>query len=304
MYDYDKICSIAKNLNCKLFLNESMAKHTTFNIGGNADVFIEVNDKASLKSLLRSINERNIPYFVFGNGSNLLVSDKGIRGIVLKLGGKFCNVSLVDDVTIECGAGALLSKACIFALRNSLGGLEFAFGIPGTVGGAAYMNAGAYGSEMKNVLTCCNHVTKSGQEESFFSEDLAFSYRRSVYSNTSHILTGVTIKLKKDDPLHIKQNMDDFIRRRKDKQPLNYPSAGSIFKRPVGNFAGTLIEECGLKGKSIGGAMVSRKHAGFIVNTGEATCQNVIDLIDYIKAVVFEKTGIVLECEVKLVGEI
>lgn len=304
MYDYNSIRSIAKDLNCSLLLNESMSKHTSFNIGGNADVFIHVNDRASLKSLLSSINERNIPYFILGNGSNLLVSDKGIRGIVLKLDGEFCNINLLDNDTIKCGAGVLLSKVCNFALKNSLSGLEFAFGIPGTVGGAAFMNAGAYGSEMKNVLLYCDHISKTGQEEKTLANDLDLDYRHSVYSNKDHVITGVALKLKKAESLHIKQIMNDFIKKRKDKQPLNYPSAGSVFKRPVGNFAGTLIEQCGLKGKSIGGAMVSKKHAGFIVNTGRATCQDVLNLIDHIKATVFNNTGIVLECEIKIVGEI
>lgn len=304
MYDYNEICDIAKNLNCNVLLNEPMSKHTSFKIGGNADAFICVNDNSSLKSLLSSIKDRNIPYFILGNGSNLLVSDKGIRGIVLKLDGTFCDIKLINDDAIECGSGALLSKVCKFALENSLSGLEFAFGIPGTVGGAAFMNAGAYGGEMKDVIVCCDHITRSGKAEQLFSNDLGFGYRTSFYSDKDHIITGVTLKLKKGDPLHIKQNMDDFINKRKEKQPLNFPSAGSVFKRPVGNFAGTLIEQCGLKGKSVGGAMVSEKHAGFIINTGNAECQDVLALIDHIKATVFERTGIILECELKTVGEL
>lgn len=299
MYNYEKIINLAKDLNCDVLKDEKMSSHTSFKIGGKADLFLIIKDENTLLKILQELNLQDIPFFVIGNGSNLLISDDGIKGVVLKLSGEFNEISLVDHETIKCGAGVLLSKLCNFALKNSLAGLEFAFGIPGSVGGAVYMNAGAYGGEMKDVISSCNHVTKNGENEKAHIDDLNFSYRKSIYTETNDIITSVIIKLKKDDAIHIKERMNDFISRRKTKQPLEYPSAGSVFKRPVNNFAGTLIENCGLKGKSIGGAMISEKHAGFIVNKGGAKCEDVINLIKLIQDKVLQETGVILECEVK-----
>lgn len=305
MCNYNEVLKAISDLkfNLTVWRNEPMSKHTSFKIGGDADIFITVNSISDLAKVIEVLNNFNVPFFVIGNGSNLLISDKGIRGAVIKLGGEFSNIKLVDDNTIECGAGVLISKLCSFACQNSLSGLEFAYGIPGTAGGAVFMNAGAYGSEMKDVMLSAKSLTFSGKIINRSAKEMELSYRKSIYRQVDEIILSAKLELKKGDKLHIKEKMNEFIARRKEKQPLEYPNAGSIFKRPVGNFAGTLIQTCGLKGKKIGGAMVSEKHSGFIINTGNATCEDVVNLIDHIKATVFEKSNIALECEVEIVGD-
>lgn len=305
MCNYNEVIKAISDLNFNLTIwrNEPMSKHTSFKIGGDADIFITVNSINDLSTVIEILNNFNVPFFIIGNGSNLLVSDKGIRGAVIKLSGEFSNIELVDENTIECGAGVLISKLCSFACQNSLSGLEFAYGIPGTVGGAVFMNAGAYGNEMKDVMLSAKSLTFSGKVIERSAEKMELSYRKSIYRQVDEIILSAKFKLKKGDKLHIKEKMNEFIARRKEKQPLEYPNAGSVFKRPVGNFAGTLIQTCGLKGKKIGGAMVSEKHSGFIINTGNATCEDVVNLIDHIKATVFEKANIALECEVEIVGD-
>lgn len=305
MFNYNEVIKAISDLNFNLTVwrNEPMSKHTSFKIGGDADIFITVNSISDLAKVIEVLNDFNVPFFVIGNGSNLLISDKGIRGAVIKLGGEFSNIKLVDDNTIECGAGVLISKLCSFACQNSLSGLEFAYGIPGTAGGAVFMNAGAYGSEMKDIMLSAKSLTFSGEIINRSAEEMELSYRKSIYRQVDEIILSAKLELKKGEKLHIKEKMNEFIARRKEKQPLEYPNAGSVFKRPVGNFAGTLIQTCGLKGKKIGGAMVSEKHSGFIINTGNATCEDVVNLIDHIKATVFEKSNIALECEVEIVGD-
>ena len=234
---------------------------------------------------------------ILGNGSNLLVSDDGIRGVVIRLDGDFRKITLLDDTTIFCGAGATLAYLCKFALNCGLSGLEFAWGIPGTVGGAVFMNAGAYDGEMKDVVHSVSHISPSGEIGRTEKDDLNFGYRTSIYRSNNMIITGVTLKLKKGNPDEIREKMDDYMLRRSTKQPLEYPSAGSVFKRPEGNFAGALIEQCGLKGKTCGGAQVSEKHAGFIINKSNATAKDVRDLIGEIQKTVSDKTGYNLECE-------
>ena len=234
-----------------------------------------------------------------GNGSNLLINDNGFYGIVFKLDGDFKQISIVDENTIKCGTGTTLAKLCKFALDHNLSGLEFAWGIPGSVGGAAFMNAGAYGGEMKDVLEASAYIAPDGTLGTFTAEEMNLSYRHSVYSENNYIITSITVKLKPDSYEAIRGRMDDFMGRRKDKQPLEYPSAGSVFKRPEGYYAGGLIEECGLKGCQIGGAQVSEKHAGFIINKGGAACEDVCGLIKHIQDTVFEKKGVLLECEIK-----
>ena len=241
--------------------------------------------------------ESDIDYMIIGNGSTILASDDGYRGVVIRLDGDFRKISLVDDDTIYCGAGASLAALCKFALNSGLGGLEFAWGIPGTVGGAIFMNAGAYGGEMKDVVYSVNHLTPEGESGRIEKDGLDFGYRTSVYRGNKAIITGVTIKLKKDDPENIRAKMDDFLGRRSSKQPLEYPSAGSVFKRPEGAFAGALIEQCGLKGHSHGDAQVSEKHAGFIINRSKATANDVKSLIREVQTKVFDETGYNLECE-------
>ena len=284
----------------KVLREEPMREHTTFKIGGPAELFIVASNEEDAAMAIRTCREAEIPLRTLGNGSNLLVPDEGLRGAVLWTGEAFGGVSLLEGNRIVCGSGVSLMSVCRFALQHSLSGLEFAFGIPGSAGGAAYMNAGAYGGEMKDVLVSCRHLDEQGHAGEFSGEDLKLSYRASVYTGGAFLITQLTLSLKTGDQAEIKDKMDDFLNRRKTKQPLEYPSAGSIFKRPEGYFAGTLIEQCGLKGRRIGGAMVSEKHAGFIVNAGGATCSDVLRLIELIQQEVLRKTGVSLQCEVRV----
>ena len=287
----ETIFNLAEILGCEAKKNEPMSKHTSFKIGGNADVYIKVNNLSKLSTILKECQASDVDYMILGNGSNLLVSDEGIRGAVIRLDGDFRKITLLDDTTIFCGAGATLAYLCKFALNCGLSGLEFAWGIPGTVGGAVFMNAGAYDGEMKDVVHSVSHISPSGEIGRTEKENLNFGYRTSVYRSNNMIITGVTLKLKKGNPDEIRAKMDDYMSRRSTKQPLEYPSAGSVFKRPEGNFAGALIEQCGLKGKTCGGAQVSEKHAGFIINKSNATSKDVRDLIGEIQKTVSEKTG-------------
>ena len=282
--------------------DEPMSKHTSFKTGGNAEVFVDISDAETLEKVLKICDEVNADIFVLGKGSNLLVSDNGIRDkAVIHLSTDFADMKLLDDTTIEVQAGASLASLCKFALANSLTGLEFAYGIPGSVGGAAYMNAGAYGGEMKDIITKVNHIDKKGNKGCYCGEKLDFSYRHSAYSDSDLIITSVVFKLEKGNASEIEAQMTDVMGRRVDKQPLEYPSAGSVFKRPEGYFAGALIEQSGLKGKRIGGAMVSEKHAGFIINYENATTTDVTDLIKYCQKTVFDKFGVELHTEIKFV---
>ncbi|MCH5352549.1 MAG: UDP-N-acetylmuramate dehydrogenase [Acutalibacter sp.] len=281
-----------------------MSKHTTFRIGGPADRFLTVESKEQLAGFLSVLESAKIPWQVLGNGSNLLVSDKGIRGAVLTLGGNFAEIELLPDgKTVRAGAAVMLSSLCAFARDKGLSGLEFAWGIPGSVGGAAYMNAGAYGGEMKDVIQSVTHLTPEGEIVTLPAAELELSYRHSRYTGRQDIILWVEYGLRPGEVSEIAGKMNEQMERRKAKQPYDMPSAGSIFKRPVNGFAAAIIEECGLKGKQIGGAQVSPKHAGFIVNTGEATCEDVLELIKEIRKTVKEQTGTELECEVCVIGE-
>ena len=293
----ETIFNLAEILGCEARKYEPMSKHTSFKIGGNADVYIKVNNLSKLSTILKECQASDVDYMILGNGSNLLVSDDGIRGVVIRLDGDFRKITLLDDTTIFCGAGATLAYLCKFALNCGLSGLEFAWGIPGTVGGAVFMNAGAYDGEMKDVVHSVSHISPSGEIGRTEKENMNFGYRTSVYRSNNMIITGVTLKLKKGNPDEIRAKMDNYMLRRSTKQPLEYPSAGSVFKRPEGNFAGALIEQCGLKGKTCGGAQVSEKHAGFIINKSNATAKDVRDLIGEIQKTVSDKTGYSLECE-------
>ena len=277
--------------------NEPMKDHTTFKIGGNAKLFITVSDIDELKLVIKACKENVVSYLVLGKGSNLLVSDEGIDGAVINFDGEFKNIE-VEENEIFCGCSVALSKLCTVALENSLSKLEFAYGIPGTVGGAVFMNAGAYGGEMKDVIKSVTYLSADGNILNLNADKLDLSYRHSIFKENGGIILFATFKLEKSNKTDIKSKMDDFINRRKTKQPLEYPSAGSVFKRPQGNFAGTLIEQCGLKGFSIGGAQVSEKHAGFIINKNNATASDVLKLIEYIQTTVKKKTGYTLEREI------
>ncbi len=297
MYKSDIIYNLASILGCEALKNEPMSKHTSFKIGGTADTYVKVDTPSNLSAILKECKQSDIDYTLLGNGSNVLVSDDGIRGVVIRLCGDFKQIALVDENTIYCGAGATLAHLCKFALNCGLTGLEFAWGIPGSVGGAVFMNAGAYDGEMKNVVHSVSHISPDGKIGRIEKSDLEFGYRTSVYRKNNMIITGVTIKLEKGNADDIRNKMDDFMNRRATKQPLEFPSAGSVFKRPEGNFAGALIEQCGLKGKSVGGAQVSEKHAGFIINKSNATANDVKNLVKEIQNTVAENTGYNLECE-------
>ena len=284
----------------EIIKNEPMKNHTTFKIGGLADEFCSAKSIDEIKELIEYAQNKQIPYFVIGNGSNILVSDKGIRGLVIKLSGDFADYEIAGDV-IKAKSGALLSTLAKAALSESLSGMEFASGIPGSLGGAVYMNAGAYGGQMSDIVKSVTYLEKG--EVKKIDKDFGFGYRKSLFADLGVIVLEAELQLQKGEASEIKAKMEDYKNRRTEKQPLNMPSAGSVFKRPEGNFAGKLIEDAGLKGCKIGGALVSEKHAGFIVNTGNATCAEVMALIRHIQKTVKEKFGVELETEVKIEGE-
>ncbi|MGN0548983.1 MAG: UDP-N-acetylmuramate dehydrogenase [Acutalibacteraceae bacterium] len=300
---FDKIYDYAKSIGCQAQRDVPMSKYTTFRIGGNAAVMLTPTTDEQLASIIKKCKEENTKPFIIGNGSNMLISDKGLDTVVINMCRPNPKIELVDGDTVVCDAGATMSKVCNFALENGLTGLEFAFGIPGSAGGAAYMNAGAYGGEMKDVLVECRHIDRDGNFGSLKGEELGLGYRTSAYEHNGYIITTLVMKLSKGNKDEIRAKMQELLRRRKDKQPLEYPSAGSTFKRPEGYFAGALIEECGLKGYSVGGAQVSEKHAGFVINKGSATAKDVLSLIKYIQDKVFSEKGVMLEPEVRLIEE-
>lgn len=292
--------NLAQILKCAVKCGEPMSRHTSFKIGGNAELYIEVKKPSQLSEIIKECNRSNTPYLILGRGSNLLVSDSGIKGVVISLQGDFKRIDILDQTSLYCGSGVSLARLCTKALSCNLSGLEFAWGIPGSAGGATFMNAGAYGGEMKDVIYSVTHMTRDGNIETLKGGDLNFSYRSSVYRENGCIILGITLQLKTDNPVLIRDRMDDYMARRKEKQPLDFPSAGSVFKRPRGAYAGTLIEQCGLKGKTIGGAQISEKHAGFIINKGNATCQDVCTLIKTVQDKVKQETGYSLEREIIL----
>ena len=279
--------------------NEPMSLHTTFRTGGNAKRFIKVQ---SVEDIIEIKNKYD-DIIIIGNGSNLLVSDKGIDGTVVQIFDEFNKITLQDELTIFAESGALLSKVAAFARDNSLTGFEFASGIPGTAGGGAFMNAGAYGGEMKDVVTEVNAVDENGNVCTISGQDMGFGYRKSIAMTRDIIITGMTIRLEKGDREAITATMTDLNSRRKEKQPIEYPSAGSTFKRPEGYFAGKLIMDSGLSGYTVGGAMVSPKHCGFVINAGGATSSDVYQLIRDVQRIVKEKMGVTLDTEVRLIGE-
>ncbi len=322
-------------LEVKFKINEPMKNHTTFKIGGPVDFFVEEDDVFKIQKILYEIKKLGLDVFIIGNGSNLLVADDGFRGVVLKINSNKESIKVWRDVVVEgekrnflqCSAGLKLSDICIAALKYSLSGLEFAFGIPGTLGGAVYMNAGAYGGEMKDVVFSATHADFKGNLGYFKKENINFSYRKSVYSKENLkkvdkapyetnvdeknkdleyplVIIESVLELKNGVHEKIKNKMVDFFKRRNSKQPLNLPSAGSVFKRPEGHFVAPMIEECGLKGSYVGDAQVSPKHAGFIVNNGDAKCSDVLKLIEIVQQSVFIKFGVNLETEVQTLGDI
>lgn len=283
-------------------INESLKEYTSFHIGGPCDYFFVPYTKEALSKLLSLCNDYGIDVFILGNGSNLLVTDKGFRGAIIQIYKNF-NQSRVEGNIITAGAGILLSTLANVAAKHELTGLEFASGIPGSLGGAVYMNAGAYGGEMKQVVTQVLAMDRTGELKLFDIESLEFGYRHSGLQHNGYIALEVTMSLEKGQEESIKGQMKELNAKRKEKQPLELPSAGSTFKRPEGYFAGKLIMDAGLSGFSIGGAQVSEKHCGFVVNTGDATFNDVYTLVKHIQATVFEQFGVTLEREIKIIGE-
>lgn len=285
-----------------IFLNEPLKKHTTFRVGGEADCLIQIEKEEELCSLLRYLNQIGIPFFILGNGSNLLVSDRGYHGIILKTKGGFDKIRIQEN-RIVAEAGALLSQVAAKAYEEGLTGLEFAAGIPGSVGGAVVMNAGAYGGEMSQVVEQVQVANKQGETFTMYHEALDFKYRSSSIKRHPFYVTEVTFVLQKGEPEQIRDKMEELAQARRKKQPLEFPSAGSTFKRPEGYFAGKLIMDAGYRGYSLGGAQVSEKHCGFIINKGNATAQDISDLMDEVSEGVYEKFGVHLEPEVIRVGD-
>ena len=281
--------------------NEPMSKHTTFRIGGKADLFVSADEK-SLPQLLKEAADEKIPVTIIGNGSNLLVGDGGIRGLVIEIGKGMDKIEISDNIMIV-GAGTLLSKAANTAAEHGLSGMEFAAGIPGSVGGAVVMNAGAYGGEMKDIIMDVDVITREGEYRRLTLEELELSYRHSCIIENEYIVVRARLMLQEKDEAQIRQVMEDLKNKRIEKQPLNFPSAGSTFKRPEGYFAGKLIMDAGLRGYSVGGAQVSEKHCGFVVNKGGATASDVVKLMNDVRNKVMEEFGVELEPEVKMIGE-
>ena len=276
-----------------------LQRHTSFRIGGPARRMAFPDSREQLVILLGLAQECGVKPFILGKGTNLLVADEGLDTLVIKTE-QMSAIRQLDDVTLEADAGVSLNRLAVFAQQLGLAGLEFAHGIPGSLGGAVYMNAGAYGGEMKHVVVEVAALFDDGVRY-LTGEEAQFAYRHSLFSDVDAVVLGAKMRLVKDDSAQIRQRMDDLIARRKQTQPLEYPSAGSTFKRPVGNFAGTLIEKTGLKGLSVGGAQVSEKHAGFVINIGGATCADVLELIEQVQKRVYEAHGVQLEPEVKIV---
>ncbi len=301
MEDSKKELQEILGIECCLF-QESMAKHTTFQTGGYADLFLMPKTVSQLKQSIACLQKYHMPYEIVGNGSNLLVGDGGIRGAVVQLYRNMQEIIISDDIlTIQCGT--LLSMVAAKAAEAGLAGMEFASGIPGTFGGAVVMNAGAYGGEMKDILVSVDVLTKDLEVITVSPQDLDMGYRHSNVLENGYIVLGGKIKLQKGDKRIILDKMTELAKQRREKQPLQYPSAGSTFKRPEGYFAGKLISDAGLKGKQIGGAAVSEKHAGFIVNMGNATTKDILDLMAFCQKEVLAQFGVALEPEVKFLGE-
>jgi len=290
-------------LNCIVRYDEPLKNHTTFKIGGNCIALIEPREVSDIVETIKICRENSIKFFVIGNGSNLLVPDEGYNGVIIKLKGEFSTIKVEGDY-VMVNSGAKLSEVYTVAYENSLTGFEFASGIPGTIGGAIFMNAGAYGGEMKDIVESIEVLDLDNFElRELKNEELEFSYRKSIIQRKNYIVTTIKLKLKKGNKEEINSVYEDLRDRRNSKQPLNFGSAGSTFKRPEGHFASKLIEDAGLKGYHINDAWVSEKHSGFIVNKGNASYKEVMELIEYVQKVVFEKFGVKLETEVRILKD-
>lgn len=296
----NQLCGIVGSDN--MYLNEPMSRHTTFRIGGPADYYVTPHSKEEIRDVIQACRQAQIPYYILGNGSNLLVGDKGYRGAVIQIFKNFSDIQ-VEGLEIRAKAGALLSRIAKTAMTNGLTGMEFAAGIPGTLGGAVVMNAGAYGGEMKDILKEAVVLTENGEFLTLTAEELELGYRTSVIAKKRYFVLEAKLALRKGASEEIQAIMEDLHGRRVSKQPLEYPSAGSTFKRPAGYFAGKLIMDAGLRGFSVGDAQVSEKHCGFVINKGRATAEDVRNLMDEVIRKVQEASGVTLEPEVKMLGE-
>lgn len=297
---YQELCGILGEEN--VFTKEPMSRHTTFRAGGPADFFVTPEKEGQVRKTLFLLKEARVPCYIMGNGSNLLVGDRGYRGVILQICKKMNRIRIQDTV-IQAQAGALLSKIAAEAQAKGLTGFEFASGIPGSLGGAVMMNAGAYGGEMKQVLTQAQVLNASGEIEDVLAEEMELGYRSSVFSRNGGVILSASIQLEPGDPPAIQSRMEELKFLRTSKQPLEYPSAGSTFKRPEGYFAGKLIQDAGLRGFQVGGAQVSEKHCGFVINKDQASAMDIRSLMEQVSEKVYAQFGVRLEPEVKLIGE-
>jgi len=288
--------------NSDVLENEALKKYSFTKTGGNADILVRVKSEEDFQNIIKYSNDNDIDLTILGNGSNVLISDTGIRGIVV-ITSELNTIALSEDNILTCYAGTTLEELANFCIENSLTNLEFSCGIPGSVGGAIFMNAGAYGGEMKEVVQKVEVFTRNGEKKTYTNEEMQFSYRHSVIQETKEIISKVYFKMDKGNKEEIVAKVEDLNKQRSDKQPLEYPSCGSVFKRPEGYFAGKLIQDAGLQGLTVGGAQVSKKHAGFMVNVNNATCEDYKNLIKKVQEKVLENSGVELECEVKILGE-
>ena len=286
----------------RVLIDEPMKKHTTFRVGGNADYFVMPRTTQEVQQVVALCKNENLPYYILGNGSNLLVGDKGYRGVIIQIY-KEMNEITVEGDCIRAQAGALLSKVGSVALEARLAGFEFAAGIPGAVGGAVVMNAGAYGGEMKDILASATVLTEDGNVLTLKNEELELGYRTSIIAKRNYIVLEAEYQLQRGDKTEIRAKMDELKKQRVTKQPLEYASAGSTFKRPEGYFAGKLIQDAGLRGFQVGGAQVSEKHCGFVINKGDATAADIVELMNQVSEKVYQEFGVTLEPEVKRLGE-
>lgn len=296
MINLDELTGLCEKLGCRIIPECPLSEYVTFRFGGCCRALISINSAQSAADLISYMNDKSIRYDIIGRGSNIIVDDNGFDGVILLFGSDFAAIEISENI-IRCEAGALLASACVHAQQSGLSGMENLFGIPGTVGGALFMNAGAYGTEMKDIVISAEYIDEDGKIRTVSREEMALSYRHSIFSDSSCAILSVTMQLENGDPDEIKKAMNECMAKRSSKQPLEYPSAGSTFKRPEGSYASLLIEQCGLKGMQCGGAMVSEKHSGFVINLGYATCNDVLELCSEIQKIVKEKTGYILELE-------
>lgn len=303
MIDTEQLAAVCRNAGAEFTPAVRLSELTTFKIGGACDALVTLPDADACRTVTAYLRENKIPFALIGRGSNLLVPDQGYRGVVLKLGGELASEITEQDGIVTCGAGESLKNLCLFALDHSLTGLEFAYGIPGSVGGAVFMNAGAYDGEFSQVIESVTILDEAGNIRTLNAAELELSYRHSIFMEQPWLILKASVRLTSGEQDAIRAKMQDLLGRRKSKQPLEFPSAGSTFKRPAGSFASKLIDECGLKGYTAGGAQVSEKHAGFVINRGGATFDDVMAVCRHVQETVQAQTGYILELEPEILGE-